>query len=101
MSYDLASFPSSMEIITQLIFCMIVEDFCFYWSHRTFHTKWLYKHIHKRHHEFVVPVCFASHYAHPIEVILGNVIPYSMGPILLSTKMHFFTRICWSILRLA
>lgn len=100
MSYDLASFPSAIEIILHLIVCMIVEDFCFYWSHRTLHSKFLYKHIHKKHHEFVVPVSIASHYAHPLEFIFGNVLPYGMGPLILGTKMHFFTRICWGILRL-
>ena len=98
--YDVGSFPSRSQIAIQLLVCMILDDLTFFWSHRTLHTRWLYKHVHKKHHEYVTPVSIASHYAHPVEFVLGNILPFAMGPLVLSSQMHFFTRICWSVLRL-
>ncbi len=47
---DMESFPSRGELAWQLIFCMVTEDFTFYWSHRSLHSKLLYPKIHKIHH---------------------------------------------------
>jgi len=41
------------EVVPQIIFYFILEDFVFYWGHRILHTKWLYQHIHSVHHEWV------------------------------------------------
>ena len=35
-------------------------DFHFYWTHRLFHTKWLYKTFHKCHHESYNPDLFSA-----------------------------------------
>ena len=97
---DVESFPSRMEMVAQLIFCMFMEDFSFYWSHRTLHTPWFYGRIHKVHHEYTQPIGIAAEYAHPIEFVLGNTIPFVLGPTLLGSRMHFFTKLCWMALRL-
>lgn len=44
--------PSLGTIIWQIFFFMLVTDFIFYWSHRLLHHRLIYKHIHKKHHEF-------------------------------------------------
>ena len=38
--------PSFFEITLQLAFCMICEDFAFYWSHGTLHGDYFYGKIH-------------------------------------------------------
>ena len=70
---------------------MIVEDTGFYWSHRTLHLKFLYKHIHKKHHTFNDTISIAYIYTHPVEYIFGNILPSILGPLLLKTKVHYVT----------
>lgn len=56
---DLWTFLLSRKVIsTQILFYFILEDFVFYWGHRVLHTKWLYKHVHSIHHEWVKSIKF-------------------------------------------
>mmetsp|Transcript_11278 Transcript_11278/g.1010 ORF Transcript_11278/g.1010 Transcript_11278/m.1010 type:complete len:140 (+) Transcript_11278:589-1008(+) len=80
---------------------MICEDFSFYWAHRILHTfPFLYKKVHKIHHEFVNSVSISSSYAHPIEYILGNSVPTALGFMILGNKCHFVTYLIWLGIRL-
>lgn len=74
---------------------MIGEDFAFYWIHRAVHTPFFYKHIHKRHHEFKVPIGMSSIYAHPLEYIFGNLVPYVAVFKLLGSRTHIATFFIW------
>ncbi len=49
--HDLESYPSHLEIVISIIFCMLTEDFTFYFSHRFLHLPFIYPYIHKVHHE--------------------------------------------------
>lgn len=90
--------PSIFEIIAQIIFCMICEDFAFYWSHRTLHTDYFYGKIHKLHHEYKETICISSEYAHPIEYLLGNILPTNLGGLILGQRMHIITSILVSMM---
>lgn len=46
--------PSDSVILFQLLCCVLIEDFGFYWSHRLLHHRWLYKRFHKQHHDYKV-----------------------------------------------
>lgn len=48
--------------------------------------------------QFKTSVGIASEYAHPIEFLLSNVIPFVAGPTLL--RAHYFTIFMWTILRI-
>eukprot|EP01064_Diplonema_japonicum_P033691 TRINITY_DN6720_c0_g1_i1.p1 TRINITY_DN6720_c0_g1~~TRINITY_DN6720_c0_g1_i1.p1 ORF type:complete len:284 (+),score=45.36 TRINITY_DN6720_c0_g1_i1:46-852(+) len=60
-----------------------LQEICFYTSHRILHTRTLYKHIHKRHHEYKAPTASVGTYAHPIEHQLSLLpvlfLPYVVG----------------------
>ena len=74
---------------------MIVEDFLFFWSHRFLHWKKVYPYIHKIHHEYSTTVSIAAEYSHPLEFIMSNILPTSMGFKLLGSKAHFVTYVIW------
>lgn len=70
---------------------MFLEDTCFYFSHRSLHTPWLYGKIHKVHHTYNHSISFTADYAHPLEFLFGNIVPVSMGTLVLGEKIHLFT----------
>jgi sterol desaturase/sphingolipid hydroxylase (fatty acid hydroxylase superfamily) len=93
--------PSAFEIFYQIIFCMIVEDFLFYVTHRVLHHRKLYSIIHKIHHQHQTTVSIASEYSHPIEFIFSSLLPTTGGAFILGSRMHFLTYLAWIFLRIA
>ncbi|EDQ88186.1 uncharacterized protein MONBRDRAFT_26349 [Monosiga brevicollis MX1] len=79
--------PALPLIPFQILFCMLVEDTMFYWTHRTLHHRRIYKYIHKQHHKFRDSIGLAAEYAHPVENLFGNVVPLWMGPMLLNASL--------------
>jgi sterol desaturase/sphingolipid hydroxylase (fatty acid hydroxylase superfamily) len=91
-----AALPPAAEVLTSLPLLVLLEECCFYYSHRLLHTPWLYRHVHKQHHAFTSPVALAAVYAHPLEVAAGNVLPLVLSPLLLNA--HLFTVVVWYVL---
>lgn len=58
-----------------LIPFLIIEEIGFYTSHRILHLPFLYKHIHKIHHEWIYPISLSCIYSHPLEFIFSNLLP--------------------------
>lgn len=69
------NYPSEVQLLASILFCCLMEDLCFYFSHSTLHKPFFYSRIHKYHHEHKVPTTFACIHAHPIEFYFGNVVP--------------------------
>ena len=83
-------YPSSAEIFKDIMFLSAVYETIFYWSHRLFHTPWLYKKFHKQHHEYQVTVTIAAIYNHPFDYFVTNLLPGLFAFILLG-KIHVVT----------
>ncbi|KNC53944.1 C-5 sterol desaturase [Thecamonas trahens ATCC 50062] len=64
------------------IFLFIAFTDCFvYWIHRGLHTPFLYKHVHKPHHRWIVSSPFASHAFHPLDGVAQS-LPYHFFPLI-------------------
>jgi len=90
---SIETFPNIITLLMHLFICVIVEEILFYYSHRLLHYGPFYTHIHKVHHQFKAPIGIASEYSHPIEFIVSNLIPITIGPIV--AKSHFLVAILW------
>jgi len=91
--------PSPICLALSVFFCMVCEDFTFYWMHRLLHHRRLYPYIHKMHHQYTHSVSIAAEYSHPVEFILGNLLPTAVGPALLGPNMHIVTVFAWYMVR--
>ena len=77
------NFASPLTLFLQVIFCNMVENLSFYMSHSLLHKPYLYKMIHKVHHEHKVTTSIAAIYAHPLEYLFGNAVPSTLGALIL------------------
>jgi hypothetical protein len=88
-SIDAAAFPGTPELLAHLAAALVVEDLMFYATHRALHSPWLYAHVHKVHHAYSSVIALSSEHAHPLEYAVGNLLPVTLGPLLL--RSHLFT----------
>jgi lathosterol oxidase len=67
----------SSTFLTIALF-IVFTDSCIYWIHRWEHTfPWIYKNIHKLHHEWKVPSPYAAYAFHPLDGYAQSV-PYHL-----------------------
>ncbi|KAG8158601.1 hypothetical protein KVR01_011723 [Diaporthe batatas] len=95
-------FPSIYNMAFQIAIFFVLEDAWHYWTHRAMHYGFLYKHIHKIHHQYSAPFGLAAVYASPIEVMVLGFGTVS-APILwcaITGDLHILTMYLWIVLRL-
>ncbi|XP_035205416.1 fatty acid hydroxylase domain-containing protein 2-like [Stegodyphus dumicola] len=85
--------PTFQWVLFELIFCVLMEEAGFYYSHRLLHHPRIYKYIHKRHHEWTSPIAITAIYCHPVEHIFSNLVPPLLGPLVLGS--HTATSWLW------
>jgi methylsterol monooxygenase len=55
--------PRPIETLVTFFVTLAFEEVGFYCVHRTFHSKYFYASVHKRHHKFTAPVALSGTYA--------------------------------------
>jgi len=77
--------PTFQWVLLELVVFILVEEVGFYYAHRMLHHPFLYKTLHKRHHEWISPIAVTAIYCHPIEHMLSNLLPPLLGPIVMGS----------------
>jgi methylsterol monooxygenase len=96
-------FPPLWKIAYQIAIFFVLEDTWHYWSHRLMHeVPYLYKNIHKIHHQYSAPFGLAAEYASPIEVMmLGfGTVGFPIIWCVITKDLHILTMYIWIVLRL-
>ncbi|PRD25609.1 UNVERIFIED_CONTAM: Fatty acid hydroxylase domain-containing protein 2 [Trichonephila clavipes] len=83
--------PSFQRVFFELVIHSFVNEIVFYYTHRILHRPTFYKYIHKRHHEWTVPIAISAIYSHPIEHIFSNVLTIVPSFLILGSHMS----VCW------
>merc|ERR1711865_865966 len=87
--------PSSAEMFHDYICFVIGNELIFYYGHAALHSKWLYRNVHKIHHEFQAPFALVASYCHPLEMLLSNVLPLTLTGFLM--QVHLYTVVVWIV----
>ena len=90
-----AAWPGPAELLWHAPAFLLLVELGFYASHRALHAlRAGYALVHRQHHEFSAPFALAAVYAHPLEHLLSNVLPISLGPLLM--RSHPMTAAIWA-----
>lgn len=85
-----------LNTAVQIFGAHIVNEMGFYITHRLAHeVPWLYKAIHKQHHQYVGPASPAAEYANPIETVITAQIPTLGWCVLFSSQVHPVVWLSW------
>jgi len=79
---DISVLPSFHRVLAELVVFLVVEEVVFYYSHWLLHHRRIYKHIHKKHHEWTASIALVAVYAHPVEHVVSNLLPVALGPLI-------------------
>ncbi|KAK4321535.1 hypothetical protein Pmani_007657 [Petrolisthes manimaculis] len=77
--------PSFTTLVIHLAVFDVVDEVWSYYVHRILHLRYVYKYVHKIHHEWKNPISISSDYAHPLDH-LHTVIPLVLGPLLMGSS---------------
>ncbi|XP_061007792.1 fatty acid hydroxylase domain-containing protein 2 [Dama dama] len=84
--------PTFHWFLLELVVFTLIKLMLFYYSHREalLHHPKLYKKIHKKHHEWTVPIAATCLSVHPIEHVI-NMLLAILGPTVMGSPLSSFT----------
>jgi sterol desaturase/sphingolipid hydroxylase (fatty acid hydroxylase superfamily) len=74
--------------IRDVFLSYVLQCVSFYILHRMLHCRKIYRYIHALHHSYVDPVPWSAFYCHPLEHLFANLLPISLGPLILGMNIH-------------
>lgn len=86
------------RFIKEQLWLLFAFECLFYYSHKWLHRPSCYKHIHYKHHEMVDTIGMGAIYAHPIELLVSNFIPFAV-PVLVHPfvqELHTKSVVFWT-----
>ncbi|GFV44396.1 fatty acid hydroxylase domain-containing protein 2 [Trichonephila clavipes] len=89
--------PSFQRLAFEIAFHIVMNEIIFYYVHRILHLPFVYKYIHKRHHEWSAPIAITAIYGHPLEHISANIVSVLSSFLILGSHMS----VCWLWLNVA
>ncbi len=94
---DITMFPV-WWIPLSVVLSLVIHDTYFYWMHRAMHTKFLYRYVHRVHHQSVNPSPFAAYSFDVLEAVLENAILFVL---VLVIPLHPIALIIFGLLSFA
>ncbi|XP_017055218.1 fatty acid hydroxylase domain-containing protein 2 [Drosophila ficusphila] len=86
-SGDIRVLPTFRRALRDLAVFVVLEEIMFYYAHRLLHHRSVYKHVHKKHHEWTAPIAAITLYAHPVEHVVANLLPVATSIAILGTHV--------------
>jgi sterol desaturase/sphingolipid hydroxylase (fatty acid hydroxylase superfamily) len=99
LSTNDSDIPTIYGFIAQFILLNVVEDFIFYWVHRSMHHPYLYKNIHIKHHKFDQmqgnTFSLNGEYASYLENIFNDILPIFISIFMFSFYQPIHITLFW------
>jgi sterol desaturase/sphingolipid hydroxylase (fatty acid hydroxylase superfamily) len=95
--FSLEELPTISTMLWQMGYFMIVEGFLYFLAHMIFHFPSFYW-MHKQHHEYHNVVAISAQYLHPLESILGNILPIGIAFKSLAVLYPVHTLTIWTFI---
>ena len=68
--------PNTSRLLLEFAAIVLLHDTFFYWVHRTMHTRWLFRRVHRLHHKSRTPTPWAAYaFAPPEAVLEAGILP--------------------------
>lgn len=78
--------PTFLKFILDGFVLWLSREVVFYYLHRLLHYGRFYVWFHKKHHTWIAPISISSEFCTPMEHILTNILPTSVGPIIMHSS---------------